>query len=303
MSLKLIKNKIRATDRTRKVTKAMEAVSAVKMRKSQERALHNRSYAEAALRILANVQGTPDIAKSPYMVSTGHRECIVVMTSDKGLAGSLNSAVLKQVESYTKGKDPQSIVAVCLGRKGYEFCLRKGFDIVHYTTQISDEINTEDLREIADHALRAYQTSDVARLSVFFQNFVSTFAQEPVRRELLPLNQETITDMIKGIIPKTGRYSEEEIRQNGTTYTLEPNSETIFDTLVPELTHILLYHALLETKASEHSARMVAMKNASDNAKQVSKTLTLQYNKARQAAITREVSEIVGGMEAMSTNG
>ena len=298
--LKQIKAQIKATDRTRKVTKAMEAVSAVKMRKSQERALLNRRYAEAALRMLSNVQSAPEIANSPYMISSGHRECIVVMTSDKGLAGSLNSAVLKLVEQYTKGKDPQNIVAVCLGRKGYEYCLRKGFDIVHYAVQISDEINTEDLAQISDHALRAYQTSDIAKLSVFFQNFVSTFAQEPVRREILPLSQAVVTDMIKGILPKTGKYSEEEVRASGTVYTLEPSSEAIFDTLVPELAHILLYHALLETKASEHSARMVAMKNASDNAKEVSKTLTLKFNKARQAVITREVSEITGGMEAMA---
>ncbi len=301
MALKQIKNQIRATDRTRKVTKAMEAVSAVKMRKSQERALHNRAYAEAALRILSNVSGASEIAKSPYLISEGHRECIVVITSDKGLAGSLNSAVLKLVEAYTKGKDPASFVAVCLGRKGYEYCVRKGFNIMHYSAQIRDEISLSDLREISDFALRAYQTADVKSLSVFFQNFVSTFAQEPVRREILPLKQEVITEMIKGIIPKTGRYSEEEIRGNDMSYTVEPNAEVVFDALIPEIVHVLLYHALLETKASEHSARMVAMKNASDNAKEVSKTLTLKYNKARQAVITREVSEITGGMEAMES--
>lgn len=302
MALKDIKNKIRATDRTRKVTKAMEAVSAVKMRKSQERALFNRAYAEAALRILSNVKQAPELAKSPYMLSDGHRECIVVITSDKGLAGSLNSAVLKLVETHTKGKDPSSIIAICLGRKGYEFCLRKGFDIPYFAVQVSDEVSIDDLEEVSDHAIRAYQTADVATLSVFFQNFVTTFNQEPARRELLPLNNEAIIDMIKGIIPKHGRYSEQEMRKGDTNYTMEPNSEAIFNTLIPQLTHILLYHALLETKASEHSARMVAMKNASDNAKEVSKKLTLKYNKARQAAITREVSEITGGMEAMKTS-
>ncbi len=300
MSLKLIKNKIRATDRTRKVTKAMEAVSAVKMRKSQERALLNRAYAEAALRMLQNVRTTPEIAKSPYLIKEGPRECIVVITSDKGLAGSLNSAVLKLVETYTKGKDASSIVALCLGRKGYEFCLRKGFDIPYFAIQLKDEIVMDDLREISERALREYQTADVASLSVFFQNFITTFSQEAVLREILPLHEDVITDMIKGILPKAGKYSEEVTRTKANDYTMEPDSETVFNALIPELTHILLYHALLETKASEHSARMVAMKNASDNAKEVSKVLTLKYNKARQAAITREVSEITGGMEAMA---
>lgn len=300
MALKDIKNKIRATDRTRKVTKAMEAVSAVKMRKSQERALQDRGYAEAALRILSRIRTTPDIAKSAYLTKVGTRECIVVITSDKGLAGNLNGAVLKLVESYTRGKDANSIVAICLGRKGYEFCLRKGFDVVHYALQISDVVLTEDLAEVSEKALLAYQTADVATLSVFFQNFVSTFSQEPARRELLPLKREVITAMIQGIIPKTGKYSDEDIDEKGKPYVLEPDSEAVFNILIPELVHVLLYHALLETKASEHSARMVAMKNASDNAKEVSKKLTLKYNKARQAAITREVSEITGGMEAMA---
>ena len=278
----------------------MEAVSAVKMRKSQERALLNRAYAEAALRILARVHTAPELAKSQYLKKFGNRECIVVITSDKGLAGSLNSAVLKLVDTYTKGKDPNSIVALCLGRKGYEFCLRKGFDVPYFAIQLSDEIASDDLREISERAVREYQTADVASLSVFFQNFVSTFIQEPSRREILPLKDEVITEMIKGILPKKEKYSGPVGESKGIDYTLEPNSETIFDVLIPELTHILLYHALLETKASEHSARMVSMKNASDNAKEVSKSLTLQFNKARQAVITREVSEITGGMEAMA---
>jgi F-type H+-transporting ATPase subunit gamma len=207
--------------------------------------------------------------------------------------------VLKLVEAYTKGKDPASITAICLGRKGYEFCLRKGFDIPFFSIQVRDEISIDDLREVSDHALRSYQTADIKTLAVFFQNFVTTFNQEPVRRQLLPLNSEAIVSMIKGIIPKSGRFSEQTIRSEGVNYVTEPSVEMVFNTLIPELTHILLYHALLETKASEHSARMVAMKNASDNAKEVSKVLTLKYNKARQAMITREVSEITGGMEAM----
>ncbi len=299
MSLKHIKGKIKATDRTRKVTKAMEAVSAVKMRKSQERALLNRAFAESALRVLSHVYSVTELAKSQYLTKEGSREVIVVITSDKGLAGSLNSAVLKLVEAHTKGKDPKNVTALCLGRKGYEFCLRKGFDIAYHALQVRDEISMEDLGVVGEKAVEIYKQPDVGSLSVIFQNFVSTFAQEPARRQLLPIQREVIAEMIKGIIPKTGKFSDTELHTKPLAYTLEPNSETVFDVLVPQLVFILLYHALLETKASEHSARMVAMKNASDNAKEVSKRLTLQYNKARQAVITREVSEITGGMEAM----
>ncbi len=300
MSLKHIKSKIRATDRTRKVTKAMEAVSAVKMRKSQERALLNRAYAEAALRILSHVGSVAEIQKSAYLKKEGSRDCIVVVTSDKGLAGSLNSSVLKMVELHTKGKNPHEVTALCLGRKGYEFCVRKGFDIAFEAINLRDEVSIEDLGDVVAKALAIYQSADVGSLHVIFQNFVTTFSQEPAVRQLLPLQQEVISDMIKSIIPKRGLYSDTNVRAGSSSYTLEPHSEAVFDVLVPELVHILLYHALLETKASEHSARMVAMKNASDNAKEVSKVLTLKFNKARQAVITREVAEITGGMEAMA---
>lgn len=300
MSLKTIKGKIKATDRTRKVTKAMEAVSAVKMRKSQERALHNRAYSEAALRILSHVQTVTDLARSPYLVKEGKREVLVIVTSDKGLAGSLNSAVLKLIETYIKDKDAKDIIALCVGRKGYEYASRRGFEVPYYAINMSDEVSVDDLREVAEKAMIHYAEPSVGKLSVVFQNFVTTFLQEPAVRQLLPLQQEVIGEMIKGIIPKSGRFSETELRTKPLAYTLEPDGEAVFNVLVPELTHILLYHALLETKASEHSARMVAMKNASDNAKEVSKSLTLTFNKARQAAITREVSEIVGGMEAMA---
>lgn len=299
MALKHIKNKIKATDRTRKVTKAMEAVSAVKMRKSQERALGNRAYAEAALRILKNVYAVTDIAKSAYLTKEGPRECLVIVTSDKGLAGSLNSAVLKLVENYTKDRDPKSIVALCLGRKGYEYALRRGFEVPYYATNVRDELSLEDLDEVARKAILFFNTGDIAKLTVVFQNFVSTFSQEPAVRQLLPLRRKVISTMIQAIIPKSGKWSDEEIHGKSLDYTLEPSGEAVFDVLVPQLVHILLYHALLETKASEHSARMVAMKNASDKAKEVSKMLTLKFNKARQAAITREVSEITGGIEAM----
>lgn len=299
MALKDIKNKIKATNRTRKVTKAMEAVSAVKMRKSQERALGNRSYAEAALRILKNIRSVSEIQKSVYLTKQGSRECVVIITSDKGLAGSLNSAVLKLVDRFAEGKDPKSVVALCLGRKGYEHAVRLGFDVAYHAINMGDEVSLQDLEEIAQKAMIHFAAPEMGTLSVIFQNFVSTFVQEPATRTLLPLRDDVIDDMIKSIIPKSGRYSEEKVRGGSRSYELEPSSEAVFDVLVPQLIHILLYHALLETKASEHSARMVAMKNASDNAKEVSKRLTLKFNKARQAAITREVSEITGGMEAM----
>ena len=137
-------------------------------------------------------------------------------------------------------------------------------------------------------------------MAVIYQNFISTFEQEPFKRQILPLDPEQIYEIMVDIKPKKGKFSDNTSEQDGKiTYTVEPSAEEVLNTLIPQLVQIMLYHALLESKASEHSARMVAMKNATDKSKEVVKALTLVYNKERQASITAEVSEISGGMEAM----
>jgi F-type H+-transporting ATPase subunit gamma len=300
MALKQIKNKIKATDRTRKVTKAMEAVSAVKMRKSQERAFGGRPYAEAALRILERVSHVRDAKAHPLF--SAHAEgkyCYIVVTSDKGLAGSLNSAVLK--EAYLKiAQHPKEDVAViCFGKKSYEFFTRRGYAVPLHFLNVRDEVTLEDMEEAAAHAADTFSTRGYRMVEVIFQTFVSTFEQKPVRRRLLPLSPSELQEIVSDIIPKQGKYSDVRIETKAEAYTVEPNQEAVYRELFPMLIRIMLYYALLESKASEHSARMVAMKNATDKAKEVTKILTLAYNKARQSVITREVSEITGGIEAM----
>ena len=305
MSLKLIKNKIRSVDKTHTVTKAMEAVSAVKMRKSQERALEGRTYARSALTILKRVSGSFDASHHPLaeMKDSG-KTLVVVVTSDKGLAGSLNNAVLKRTVRLIEesGFQKDTLGFLCLGKKGYEFFTKRGHTILLNQANISDEVSSLDMKEVTAEIVRLFTKEEYDECYILYTNFKSTFEQEAVVRKILPLSVEAIAETVEGIIPEKGKFKEEKEEEvNIREYTVEPNAEEVIDELLPFLLNIEVYHALLEAKASEHSARMVAMKSASDKAEEMSKDLNLEFNKARQALITREVSEIIGGMETLTT--
>lgn len=300
MALKTIKNKIKSIQRTSKVTKAMEAVSAVKMRKSQEKAMNGRSYAQAALRILDNISQSLDVQNHHFFKEDqGTHDCVIVITSDKGLAGSLNSAVLKEATNIVKNIPKDNVELLCFGKKAYEHFLRREYSIPKHYINVADEVEIGDMEEVVSFVTDAFRDGKYKNVYVVYQNFVSTFEQRAVKRQILPIKTDEVRTMIEDILPRHGKYSSERDVKTGGVYTIEQSYETLFDSIFRTLVEIMLYHALLESKASEHSARMVAMKNATDKAKEVTKSLTLLYNKARQSVITREVSEITGGIEAM----
>ncbi len=300
MALKQIKSKIKSTERTGKVTKAMEAVSAVKMRKAQEKALKGRPYAEAALRILENISQSFDVQNHHYFKKDfGTHDCIIVITSDKGLAGSLNSAVLKETYALLAQVPKDKVELICFGKKAYEHFIRRGYTIPKHYLNLSDEITIADMEEVVSFVTDAFKQGVYKNVYVVYQNFITTFEQQALQRQILPIRTDEVRAMINDIIPKHGKYSVVERAKKTIAYTTEQSHELLFESILRTLVEIMLYHALLESKASEHSARMVAMKNATDKAKDVGKTLTLLYNKVRQSVITREVSEITGGIEAM----
>jgi len=301
MALKQIKNKIVATLKTGKVTKAMEAVSAVKMRKSQQKAFEGRPYVHSAMRILARLSESQEGIAHPFAKKReGDSVLAVIVTSDKGLAGSVNSAVLKKAE--TLFKEHGSVDTICVGRKAVEFATREKKIIRASYTNVNDDVNMASLYQMAKEVMDAYTNTAYTHVYVLYQNFISTFEQEATSRQILPLDPAEIHYIMRGIKPKHGKWSDEIAETDGLTlYTVEPSAEEVLNALIPQLVQIMLYHALIESKASEHSARMVAMKNATDKSKEVAKSLTLLFNKKRQAAITAEVSEITGGMEALKT--
>lgn len=309
-NLRAIKDKIRSVGKTHQVTKAMEAVSGVKMRKAQIAALTARPYALAAFRILARVSSSIDLSRHPFMRTRTPeagkaRVLAVVITSDKGLAGGLNSSLLKRavgaLEERGVSREHTGILAI--GRKGEDYFARRGYILEEKIPTIGDESLTTDFGGVVELISNLFARNEYDECILVYTNFRSTFEQEPVVRTLLPLSVDGIGEMIKGITPEKGKFTEPkettEKLTHGADYLFEPSPEAVLETLLPRLIAVELHHAFLESKASEHSARMVAMRNASDKANEVEFLLTREYNKARQSAITREMSEIIGGIEAM----
>lgn len=304
MALKDIKNKIKSVDRTRKVTKAMEAVSAVKMRKSQTRAITARPYANSALSILERMSVSLGTVRHPL---TEKREvkkaAFVVVTSDKGLCGILNAAVIREanLRVQASGLPSEMISIYAFGKKGAEFFERRGYTIVERFENISDDIVVSDLSKVSNDIAKAFSEKNYDRVEIIYTNFRSTFEQNAIAHTVLPLSLDALTAVVKGITPEKGKVVvATSVRSGPPFYTVEPSPEAVVSDLISSLVGVLFYHSLLESKASEHSARMIAMKNASDKSRDLSKALTRTFNKARQAMITREVSEIVGGIEAMA---
>lgn len=302
-SLKNIKLKIISVKKTSTVTRAMEAVSAVKMRKSQERALSGRAYAAAALSALERLSGSSEIKGHPLMQSGNGKTCVIIITSDKGLAGSLNSGVVRELERELEKRSlkAKDTVMLSIGRRGADYFASRGWDVRSKRENLSDGVGERDVLEITRQVLDLHTAGEISSCIIVYQNFLSTFEQKPSVRQIIPISPEVIHEMVRGIRPARGRYAgmgEDKI-QSAPSYTIEPDPESVLIELLPRLLNIAVFHTLLEAKASEHSARMVAMKNATDKAKEMAGNLTRTFNKVRQAAITREVSEITSGIEAM----
>lgn len=306
MALKDIKTKIGATHRTHKVTRAMEAVSAVKMRKTQTAALAGRPYARAALSILTRLAGTEDVKSHPLAHQREvKRVAIVLITSDKGLAGALNSGVIKATSDYIakRALSADTVVFYAYGRKGQEYFARRGYTIAQSFENKADDVPLASMERLSKDVSAGFLRGEYDKVVTFYSHFKSTFEQEPTMRRVLPLSLPALKDIVDGIVPAKGKWSHEPSLEAPISYEVEPETERgdVLGALVPRLIAVALYHMLLEAKASEHSARMVAMKNASDKSKEVAHDLTRLFNKIRQAAITREVSEIISGREALAT--
>lgn len=307
MSLKSIKTKIVSVQKTHQVTRAMEAVSAVKMRKAQVAALAGRPYALHALSILRRVMESKVPLVHPFMRPREARAVVlVVITSDKGLAGALNSSVIKAAvrEIERRGLVRDDVRIVAIGKKGYEYFSKRGFAVEYALTVRDGAVSHETLHDATSEVMRLASDDTIGAVLAVYTHFRSTMVQEAVVRQIVPLDPEALAETVRGILPEQGKYAElaHEVQESSAAsveYVFEPSAQSVLEALVPFLVSVELLHAVLEAQASEHSARMVAMKNASSKADEVAEELTRAFNKARQGAITSEVSEIVGGVEAM----
>ena len=215
--------------------------------------------------------------------------------------------MLKQTEKFLNSESitAKNALCICLGKKGKDFFKKRGFEIIYFEENKRDNVREIDMKRLTDIIIEKHLNKETKSWNLIYTNFESTFEQHAVRRRLFPLSRVALEEVIAAIIPTKGKYADEKIiqkqRKQENIYTIEEKEKNgnIFEQLVPLLGNILLYHALLESKASEHSARMVAMKGATDTAGELSKTLQIKFNKARQAAITREIGEITSGIESM----
>jgi F-type H+-transporting ATPase subunit gamma len=285
---KEIRGKIKSVENTKKITKAMEMVAASKMRKAQERMRQARPYAEKIRSLAANLgQATPEY-KHPFMVKhDGVKTAgFIVVTTDKGLCGGLNTNVLRAVTIKLKELEAAGVKseAVAIGNKGLGFLNRIGARVVSHATHLGDRPHLETLIGPVKVLLDAYAEGKLSAVYLCYTRFINTMKQEPVVQQLLPLTAESMA-VDKG--------------QHGWDYLYEPDAPSVINELLVRYTEALVYQAVAENMASEQSARMVAMKSATDNAGSVIGELKLVYNKTRQAAITKELSEIVAGAAAV----
>ena len=285
---KEIRNQIKSVQNTRKITKAMEMVAASKMRKAQERMRSARPYAEKIRRLAANLsQAHITDFEHPFLadLAENKRVGLIMVTTDKGLCGGLNTNIqrvaLNAMKEWEAG-GAGTIRVCCIGNKGLGFMQRLGAEVASHVTQLGDTPQLEKMIGPVKVMLDAFQNGELDSVHVAYTKFVNTMKQEPVLEQLLPLTGEQLGTP-----------------DNAWDYLYEPDPQTVIEELLLRYVEALVYQAVAENMASEQSARMVAMKAASDNAKNVIGELQLVYNKTRQAAITKELSEIVGGAAAV----
>jgi F-type H+-transporting ATPase subunit gamma len=283
---KEIRMKIRSVQNTRKITKAMEMVAASKMRRAQERMRMARPYGEKIRNVAAHISHANPEYRHPYLVSrdTVKRVGLIVITTDKGLCGALNTNLLRMVlNEYKAWQAEGEEIDVCpMGNKGLGFMQRLGANIVSHATQLGDRPQMDKLIGAVKVMLDGYGKDRFDRLMLGYTRFFNTMKQEPVIEQLLPLSGERLG------APETVW-----------DYIYEPEAKAVLDQVMTRYIEAIIFQAVAENMASEQSARMVAMKAASDNAENLIDELTLIYNKNRQAAITKEISEIVGGAAAV----
>lgn len=283
---KEIRTKIKSVENTRKITRAMEMVAAAKMRKAQDRMRAARPYAEKIRNVAAHLSRANPEYKHPFLVKReGVKNVgLIVVTSDKGLCGGLNTNVLRLAVNHMKTWEGEGkgIVVCPIGNKGLGFMNRVGAKVKSNLTGLGDTPHIEKLIGAVKVMLDAYVAGEIDAIYLSYNHFINTMKQEPRVEQLLPLSGEQIGTA-----------------EGNWDYIYEPDAKQVIDELLVRYIESLVYQAVVENMASEQSARMVAMKAASDNAKNVIGELKLVYNKARQAAITKEISEIVGGAAAV----
>jgi F-type H+-transporting ATPase subunit gamma len=282
-SLREIKGRINSTKKTSQITKAMQMVSASKLNRAEMNAKSFVPYMEKIQEVVASIAIGSNDASHPMLVSRPVKKtAYIVITADRGLAGAYNSNVIRKVyqsiQERHRSTDEYGIIAI--GRVGRDFFIKKGANVVLDIVGLPDQPSFMDIKEIASKAVGMFADGTFDEIYMYYSHYVTAIQHEVTEKKLLPLTDISTTSKL-------------------ISYEFEPSAEEILEVLLPQYAESLIYGAILDGKASEHASRMTAMKNATDNAIELINTLTLSYNRARQASITQEITEIVGGAAAL----
>ncbi|HLD70775.1 MAG TPA: ATP synthase F1 subunit gamma [Negativicutes bacterium] len=312
-SVQHLKKRLKSVANINKITKAMEMVAATKMRKSQEIALASRPYAFVALDLLAHIR-EGDEKSSVFLKQRPVKKVLfVIISSDKGLAGSFNSSVFRKFEQHMQ-RDQEKYLSeeklyMAVGQKAIQYAARKVLPLSRQFLNDADHVEPGNVSPVADAIIQGYLKNEWDRVVVVSMHFRSALRQEPHVRRILPVDFGHIKEIIGELVPETGKFAEL-IKENNIDFTakekttaeyvIEPSPAVVLDKLAEHLLFMQIYHLMLEANAAEHSARRMAMKTASDNANDLGEALNLQYNKVRQASITNQIIEISAGTEAQT---
>lgn len=294
---KEIKRRIKSIKNTSKITKAMELISTVKMKKAQDLALEKKEYIRWILEVFMNINW--HFSESIYFnkESNSSKTLWIVITSNKWLCWGYNINVMKKVNEYVKS-NRTDIDFISLWKRWSQFLARTWNNIVaDFSDHFWDNINLIFSKSVSRMILEKFSTWNYKKVVVFYNYYVNTIRQIPISRELLPLTDVSIEKYFRDILWDDFKYSDN--KNDESAYLVEPSLHDLLEEVLPMLVDSMFFDILIESKASEHSSRMIAMKNAKDNANKFASKLVLQYNKARQAAITKEISEIVSWVESM----
>jgi F-type H+-transporting ATPase subunit gamma len=292
-NLRDIKKRIGSVESTKQITRTMEMVATARIKKAQERIESARPYALAMMEVLGNVARFAKGATHPLLLEHGKRDKIVVIavTSDRGLAGAFNSNILRMAEELIAEEtgNGAEVDVISVGKKSGSYFRYRGLEPLATYRDISDRPTFSDAESIAAHLIPGYEAEEIDAVYVIFNRFKNVAEQSPEVHQLLPIERRVMDEAAEDV----------EAAQISAEYQFEPDAESVLELLLPTYVETLIYRALMESAASEHGARRTAMKAATDNASEMIKTLTRSYNRARQAAITQEIAEIVGGAAAL----
>jgi len=297
---KEIKQRIKSVKNTKKITKAMELVAASKMKRAISKAVSSRLYANYSWDLLTSLSERLDEVNSPFFVGnkkiTDEKSLFILVTSNGGLCGAYNSQIIKKLISSIKGINTKNFDIITVGKKGDNAMRRTGSNVVASFLEIPDNSALSDLMPLSKMIIDEYKKTKYSKVYIAYTDFVSALTQKAHVKQILPIKKEDLKEVIEGL----ENDKKIEIKENKVPYIFEGDMNTIVESLAEKLVRMQIYHMILESSASEQSSRMMAMKNASEAAGEMIDDLTLALNKARQAGITQEISEISAGMASVS---